>query len=46
MGFIDEVGKVLDKVEAATPIDLMTGITGIATDVPSLVGHVATGDIG
>ncbi|MBB5166575.1 EspA/EspE family type VII secretion system effector [Mycobacterium sp. AZCC_0083] len=46
MGFLDEVGKVLDKVEAATPIDLITGIAGVATDVPSLVGHVATGDIG
>jgi hypothetical protein len=46
MGFLDEVGKVLDTVETATPIDLITGIAGVATDVPSLVGHVATGDIG
>jgi hypothetical protein len=46
MGFLDEVGKVLDKVETATPIDLITGIAGVATDVPSLVGNVAKGDIG
>ena len=46
MGFLDEVGKVLDTVETATPIDLITGIAGVATDVPSLVGNVAKGDIG
>ena len=46
MGFLDEVGKVLDNVEAATPIDLITGIAGVATDVPSLVGNVAKGDFG
>jgi hypothetical protein len=46
MGFLDEVGKVLDAVETATPIDLITGIAGVATDVPSLVGNVAKGDIG
>jgi hypothetical protein len=46
MGFLDEVGKILDNVEAATPIDLITGIAGVATDVPSLVGNVAKGDIG
>jgi hypothetical protein len=46
MGFLDEVGEVLDNVEAATPIDLVTGIAGVVTDVPSLVGNVATGDIG
>jgi hypothetical protein len=46
MGFLDELGKVLDEVETATPIDLVTGIAGVVTDVPSLVGHVATGNIG
>ncbi|MDT5002269.1 MAG: hypothetical protein QOK12_4374 [Mycobacterium sp.] len=46
MGFLDEVGEVLDKVETATPIDLITGIAGVVTDVPSLVGNVAKGDIG
>jgi len=46
MGFLDEVGKVLDEVETATPIDLIIGIAGAVTDVPSLVGNVAKGDIG
>jgi hypothetical protein len=46
MGFLDEVGKVLDKVETATPIDLITGITGAANDVPNLVGDVAQGNFG
>jgi hypothetical protein len=46
MGFLDEVGKVLDTVEAATPIDIITGVTGAVTDVPNLVGDVAQGDFG
>jgi hypothetical protein len=46
MGFLDEVGKVLDKVETATPIDIITGIKGAVTAVPNLVGHVAHGDFG
>jgi hypothetical protein len=46
MGFLDEVGKVLDKVETATPIDLITGITGAVNDVPNLVGDVAQGNFG
>jgi hypothetical protein len=46
MGFLDEVGKVLDTVETATPIDIITGIKGAVTDVPSLVNDVAHGDFG
>src|SRR4051812_13479043 len=46
MGFLDEVGKVLDTVETATPIDIITGITGAVTDVPNLVGDVAQGNFG
>jgi len=46
MGFLDEVGKVLDKVETATPIDIITGITGAVNDVPNLVGDVAQGNFG
>jgi hypothetical protein len=46
MGFLDEVGKVLDKVETATPIDIITGIKGAVTDAPNLVGDVAHGDFG
>jgi hypothetical protein len=46
MGFLDEVGKVLDEVETATPIDIITGVTGAVTDVPNLVGDVAQGNFG
>ncbi|WP_149370323.1 EspA/EspE family type VII secretion system effector [Mycolicibacterium sp. P9-64] len=46
MGLLDEVGKVLDTVESATPIDLVTGIKGAVTDVPNLVGDVAQGNFG
>lgn len=46
MGFLDDVGKVLDTVETATPIDIVTGIKGAVSDVPNLIGDVAQGEFG
>jgi hypothetical protein len=46
VGFLDDLGAVGEAVERATPIDILTGIKGAVTDVPSLVNDVARGDLG
>jgi len=45
LSLLDELGKVLDVVETATPVDLVNGVRSAWTDVPNLVGDVATGDL-
>src|SRR5258708_34399062 len=46
VSFLDDLGKVGEAVERATPIDILTGIEGAVTDAPSLVNDVAHGAFG
>ena len=45
MGLLDDLGKLLDSVEAPMPVDLISGVRGAWTDVPSLAKDVFGGDV-
>lgn len=44
MGLLDDLGKVLDAVEASTPVDLINGASSAWTDVPNLATDLLSGD--
>ncbi|TPG29711.1 EspA/EspE family type VII secretion system effector [Mycolicibacterium hodleri] len=44
MGLLDDLGKMLDAVEAPTPFDVINGVRGAWTDVPNLAKDLVEGN--